>query len=89
MEAGRAQRHLPRLRPRLRHGARALEVFWSDGALEARTTALGERVGRVLTATARRHGLPAPRGRGLAWGLPSTVRARLARCATPPTGAAC
>ncbi|MGY4923351.1 diaminobutyrate--2-oxoglutarate transaminase [Streptomyces sp. 900105755] len=50
--------------------ARALELFWSDGALEARTTKLGERVGRALAETARRHGLPAPRGRGLAWGLP-------------------
>lgn len=50
--------------------ARALEVFWSDGALEARTAVLGERVRRCLTETARRHGLAAPRGRGLAWGLP-------------------
>ncbi|MFF4398826.1 aminotransferase class III-fold pyridoxal phosphate-dependent enzyme [Streptomyces sp. NPDC001480] len=50
-------------------GARALEVFWSDGALEARTTALGERVGRALAGSARRYGLPAPRGRGLVWGL--------------------
>ncbi|MET7854917.1 aminotransferase class III-fold pyridoxal phosphate-dependent enzyme [Streptomyces avermitilis] len=50
--------------------ARALELFWSDGALEARTTALGERVGRALADTARRYGLPAPRGRGLARGLP-------------------
>ncbi|MDQ0604853.1 4-aminobutyrate aminotransferase-like enzyme [Streptomyces canus] len=31
---------------------------------------LGERVGRALADTARRHGLPASRGRGLAWGLP-------------------
>ncbi|MEV5321589.1 aspartate aminotransferase family protein [Streptomyces sp. NPDC052687] len=51
-------------------GARALELFWSDRALENRTTALGERVHRALTETARRHGLAAPRGRGLAWGLP-------------------
>ncbi|MGI5359353.1 aspartate aminotransferase family protein [Streptomyces sp. CA-252508] len=50
--------------------ARALELFWSDGALEARTRALGQRVGDALADTARRHGLPAPRGRGLAWGLP-------------------
>ncbi|WP_369181855.1 diaminobutyrate--2-oxoglutarate transaminase [Streptomyces mutabilis] len=49
---------------------RALELFWSDGALEDRTMALGERVGRALADTARRYGLPAPRGRGLAWGLP-------------------
>ncbi|MFF8830841.1 aspartate aminotransferase family protein [Streptomyces sp. NPDC015131] len=49
---------------------RALEVFWSDSALQARTTALGERVGRALARTARRHGLGAPRGRGLVWGLP-------------------
>ncbi|MEV5149964.1 diaminobutyrate--2-oxoglutarate transaminase [Streptomyces sp. NPDC052727] len=51
-------------------GARALELFWSDRALENRTTAQGERVRRALTETARRHGLAAPRGRGLAWGLP-------------------
>ncbi|QIJ60680.1 aspartate aminotransferase family protein [Streptomyces sp. JB150] len=51
-------------------GARALELFWSDRALENRATALGERVRRALTETARRHGLAAPRGRGLAWGLP-------------------
>ncbi len=50
--------------------ARALEQFWSDGALQARTTALGDRVADALAGTARRHGLPAPRGRGLAWGLP-------------------
>ncbi|MEV2216159.1 aspartate aminotransferase family protein [Streptomyces sp. NPDC050997] len=50
--------------------ARALEQFWSDGALEARTIALGDRVAHALADTARRHGLPAPRGRGLAWGLP-------------------
>lgn len=50
--------------------ARALELFWSDGALEARTAVLGERVARALADTARRHGLSAPRGRGLAWGLP-------------------
>ncbi|WP_432087365.1 aspartate aminotransferase family protein [Streptomyces sp. bgisy095] len=50
--------------------ARALEVFWSDDTLRARTTALGVRVHRSLTATARRHGLAGPRGRGLAWGLP-------------------
>lgn len=31
---------------------------------------LEERVRRSLTGTARRHGLAAPRGRGLAWGLP-------------------
>ncbi|MEU5256803.1 aspartate aminotransferase family protein [Streptomyces longwoodensis] len=49
---------------------RALEVFWSDGALQARTALLGERVRRSLTGTARRHGLAAPRGRGLAWALP-------------------
>ncbi|MET9953856.1 aspartate aminotransferase family protein [Streptomyces sp. NPDC006339] len=48
---------------------RALEVFWSDGALQARTAALADRVHRSLTETARRHGLSAPRGRGLAWGL--------------------
>jgi diaminobutyrate-2-oxoglutarate transaminase len=51
-------------------GARALELFWSDGALQGRTAALAERAGRALAATARRYGLPAPRGRGLAWGLP-------------------
>ncbi|MGA5520006.1 aminotransferase class III-fold pyridoxal phosphate-dependent enzyme [Streptomyces pseudogriseolus] len=50
--------------------ARALEVFWSDGTLQARTTASGEKVGRALTGLAQRYGLPAPRGRGLAWGLP-------------------
>ncbi|MFG2717897.1 aminotransferase class III-fold pyridoxal phosphate-dependent enzyme [Streptomyces sp. NPDC048416] len=50
--------------------ARALEVFWSDGALQARTAVLGERVRRALVEMARRHGLAAPRGRGLAWGLP-------------------
>ncbi|MEU5282088.1 aminotransferase class III-fold pyridoxal phosphate-dependent enzyme [Streptomyces asoensis] len=49
---------------------RALEVFWSDGTLEARTEVLGERVRRALTDTARRHRLAAPRGRGLVWGLP-------------------
>ncbi|CAL9412094.1 Diaminobutyrate--2-oxoglutarate transaminase [Streptomyces sp. enrichment culture] len=49
---------------------RALEVSWSDGALRARTAVLGERVRRSLSETARRHGLPAPRGRGPAWGLP-------------------
>ncbi|MEU6811671.1 aspartate aminotransferase family protein [Streptomyces sp. NPDC046831] len=49
---------------------RALEVFWADGALQARTAVLGEQVRRSLTETARRHGLAAPRGRGLAWGLP-------------------
>ncbi|MEE1836031.1 hypothetical protein [Streptomyces sp. SP17KL33] len=27
-------------------------------------------MGRALADTARRYGLPAPRGRGLAWGLP-------------------
>ncbi|NEC84939.1 aspartate aminotransferase family protein [Streptomyces sp. SID12501] len=50
--------------------ARALELFWSDSMLETRTTALGGQVGRTLAETARRHGLPAPRGCGLAWGLP-------------------
>ncbi|MEV6576059.1 aspartate aminotransferase family protein [Streptomyces sp. NPDC051577] len=50
--------------------ARALESFWSDSTLETRTTTLGGQVGRALARTARRHGLPAPRGRGLAWGLP-------------------
>lgn len=50
--------------------ARALEVFWSDHALQSRTVTLGERVRRSLTGTADRHGLPTPRGRGLAWGLP-------------------
>ncbi|WP_333772578.1 aspartate aminotransferase family protein [Streptomyces sp. IBSBF 3136] len=54
--------------------ARALEVFWSDGALPARTAELGERVHRSFTGTARRHGLAAPRGRGLAWGLPLDER---------------
>lgn len=54
-------------------GARALKGFWSDGALEARTTALGERAGRVLAATARHQGLPVPRGcgpRGVQGGVP-------------------
>ncbi|MFD8845647.1 aminotransferase class III-fold pyridoxal phosphate-dependent enzyme, partial [Streptomyces pseudogriseolus] len=50
--------------------ARALEVFWSDGTLQARTTASGEKVGRALTGLAQRYGLPAPRGRGPACGLP-------------------
>nr|WP_268245689.1 aminotransferase class III-fold pyridoxal phosphate-dependent enzyme [Streptomyces ruber] len=50
--------------------ARTLELFWSDGALEARTAALGERVGGTLARTAHRYGLPAPRGLGLAWALP-------------------
>ncbi|WP_369154057.1 diaminobutyrate--2-oxoglutarate aminotransferase [Streptomyces sp. R02] len=50
--------------------ARALEVSWSDGTLQARTTASGEKVDRALTGFAQRYGLPAPRGRGLAWGLP-------------------
>nr|WP_308117707.1 aminotransferase class III-fold pyridoxal phosphate-dependent enzyme [Streptomyces anatolicus] len=45
---------------------RALEVFWSDGVLQARTATLSERVRRCLTETARRHGLASPRGRGLA-----------------------
>ncbi|MFG3077418.1 diaminobutyrate--2-oxoglutarate transaminase [Streptomyces sp. NPDC048225] len=49
---------------------RALELYWTDATLEARTAVLGERVRRALTETARRHGLPAPRGRGLVWGLP-------------------
>ncbi|MGW9498226.1 aminotransferase class III-fold pyridoxal phosphate-dependent enzyme [Streptomyces prasinus] len=49
---------------------RALEPYWTDATLEARTAAPGERVRRALTVTARRHGLPDPRGRGLAWGLP-------------------
>ncbi|MFD3701470.1 diaminobutyrate--2-oxoglutarate transaminase, partial [Streptomyces sp. NPDC058646] len=30
----------------------------------------GGQVGHALAETARRHGLPAPRGCGLAWGLP-------------------
>ncbi|WP_411104866.1 diaminobutyrate--2-oxoglutarate transaminase [Streptomyces sp. cmx-4-9] len=50
--------------------ARALELYWSDSTLEARTAALGRQVERALTQTARRYGLNAPRGRGLAWGLP-------------------
>ncbi|MFF7856959.1 diaminobutyrate--2-oxoglutarate transaminase [Streptomyces sp. NPDC007904] len=50
--------------------ARALELFWSDGSLQASTAAMGRTVHRALAGTARRHGLPAPRGRGLAWGLP-------------------
>ncbi|MFD3534193.1 aminotransferase class III-fold pyridoxal phosphate-dependent enzyme [Streptomyces sp. NPDC058664] len=45
-------------------------MHWSDGALAARTAALGERIRRCLTETAQRHGLSAPRGRGLAWGFP-------------------
>ncbi|MFI8912913.1 aminotransferase class III-fold pyridoxal phosphate-dependent enzyme [Streptomyces sp. NPDC053513] len=48
---------------------RALETFWSDGALQTRTTVLGERASRSLTETARLHGLATPRGRGLVWGL--------------------
>ncbi|MFI2636578.1 aspartate aminotransferase family protein [Streptomyces collinus] len=50
--------------------ARTLELFWSDGALETRTAALGERVGGALARTAHRYGLPAPRGLGMAWALP-------------------
>ncbi|MEU1457356.1 aminotransferase class III-fold pyridoxal phosphate-dependent enzyme [Streptomyces avermitilis] len=71
-EAGRRQHNgtFRGYNPAFVTGARARELFWSDGALEARTTALGERVGRALADTARRYGLPAPRGRGLAWGLP-------------------
>ncbi|GAB2896465.1 hypothetical protein GCM10027074_74900 [Streptomyces deserti] len=50
--------------------ARALELFWSGGALRPRTAARSERVSGALTRTAHRYGLPAPRGRGLAWALP-------------------
>lgn len=46
--------------PAFATGAWTLELFWSDGALQARTAALGERRGRPLTVTARRHGLPRP-----------------------------
>lgn len=70
MAAGRAQRHLRGYNPAFVTAARALEVFWSDGALAARTATLGERVRRSLAETAHHHGLAGPRGRGLAWGLP-------------------
>lgn len=63
--------------------ARALGLFWSDRALENRTTALGERVRRALTGTARRHGLAAPRGRGLGWGLPAGPHDEVAKVFPP------
>ncbi|MEU5137552.1 aspartate aminotransferase family protein [Streptomyces californicus] len=50
--------------------ARALETFWEGASLPERTAALGERIRTTLTSSAQRCGLPAPRGRGLAWGLP-------------------
>ncbi|MEU9028634.1 aminotransferase class III-fold pyridoxal phosphate-dependent enzyme [Streptomyces sp. NPDC048383] len=50
--------------------AQALELCWSDRTPEARTTALGGQVGHAFAETACRHGLPAPRGCGLARGLP-------------------
>ncbi|MDN3271967.1 aminotransferase class III-fold pyridoxal phosphate-dependent enzyme [Streptomyces sp. MA15] len=50
--------------------ARALGVFRSDSALQARTAVLGERVRHSLLGTARRHGSAAPCGRGMSWGLP-------------------
>ncbi|CAL9328445.1 hypothetical protein [Streptomyces sp. enrichment culture] len=55
---------------RVRHRARTLGLFWSDRAPENRTTALGERVRRAPTETARRPGPAAPRGRGPAESLP-------------------
>ncbi|MFH9575599.1 aminotransferase class III-fold pyridoxal phosphate-dependent enzyme [Streptomyces sp. NPDC017454] len=42
---------------------RALELFWSDGALEERTMALGERVGRGLRHDRDRRTNPAVAGR--------------------------
>ncbi|MGW6714435.1 aminotransferase class III-fold pyridoxal phosphate-dependent enzyme [Streptomyces globisporus] len=50
--------------------ARALETFWAGTSLPERTAALGARIRTALTSSAQRCGLPAPRGRGLVWGLP-------------------
>ncbi|MFF4307891.1 Helicase associated domain protein [Streptomyces sp. NPDC001601] len=69
--------------------ARALELFWSDGSLEAGPPSSASARAAALAETARRHGLPAPRGRGLAWGLPFDRPARLVKYATPRTGPAC
>ncbi|MEV0293934.1 diaminobutyrate--2-oxoglutarate transaminase [Nocardia sp. NPDC050710] len=47
----------------------ALERYWSDGALEAATTAKGERVRAVLAEVAGTHPGLSTRGRGLVQGL--------------------
>ncbi|MFF8945925.1 hypothetical protein ACF1A5_27295 [Streptomyces sp. NPDC014864] len=52
MEARQAQRHFRGYNHTCVTAVRALELFWSEGALEAWTTALGERVGRALAETA-------------------------------------
>ncbi|MGY5060833.1 Helicase associated domain protein [Streptomyces sp. 900105755] len=70
VETRRAQRHLPRLQPRVHHRRPRAGAVLVRRLAGGRTTKLGERAGRALAETARRYGLPAPRLRGLAWGLP-------------------
>ncbi|MFJ5018711.1 aminotransferase class III-fold pyridoxal phosphate-dependent enzyme [Streptomyces griseoluteus] len=61
--------------PAFNTAARALEMHWSDGALAARTAALGERTGCAVRVGGAWRG-------AFRW----TVRAPPARCATPPSG---
>ncbi|MGA8114049.1 MAG: diaminobutyrate--2-oxoglutarate transaminase [Actinocatenispora sp.] len=65
---------------------RALELFWSDDALQVQTEAKGEVIQEALTDIANRHPeLGATvRGRGMAWGLAFedvSIASKVASCA--------
>jgi len=72
--ARRSHRHVSRQQPGIRSGDAALRVYWADGVFSADIKREGAILHKRLAAIAARHpGEPEARGRGLLWGLASTV----------------
>ena len=71
MEAGGAQRHVPREQPGVRYRCRAIRRYWGDDRLATSTRAKGQRVAAGLEQIVAGYpeGGLTTRGRGLVQGL--------------------
>jgi len=89
--ARRAQRHLPRHQPRVRHATEALRTYWRDDELEKSTKAKGERIAIAFKGLVEAYpeaNLVA-KGRGLARGLEFATGELAGAVCRPPSNAGC